>query len=90
MYPGRAYNWKGDKLYLHFKEDLDEGPSRHFTVVFNVFVFMQIFNMICARKIDDEINIFEGIHHNSMFIIIICSIIVVQVILVQFTQDVFQ
>ena len=69
VYPGRAYNWKGDKLYLHFKEDLDKGPSRHFTVVFNVFVFMQIFNMICARKIDDEINIFEGIHHNLIFYI---------------------
>ena len=90
VYPGRAYDWKGNKLYLYYSDDKDLGPSRHFTIVFNVFVFMQIFNMICARKIDDELNIFEGIHHNSMFIIIIISITIVQVILVQFTQDVFQ
>ncbi|CBZ55147.1 hypothetical protein NCLIV_055720 [Neospora caninum Liverpool] len=29
------------------------GPSRHGTFVFNTFVFMQIFNMINARDVDD-------------------------------------
>jgi hypothetical protein len=31
------------------------------TNVFNVFVVMQIFNMINARKISDEKNIFSGL-----------------------------
>jgi heme/copper-type cytochrome/quinol oxidase subunit 2 len=75
-------------LYKYY-EDKDYGPSRHLTIVFNVFVLMQIVNMICARKIDDEINIFEGIHHNMTFIIIIIAVTIIQVILVQFTQDVF-
>merc|ERR1712070_1251320 len=31
------------------------GPSRHFTLIFNVFVWMQIFNFLNARKIEDEL-----------------------------------
>jgi len=42
-------------------------PSRHLTVVFNLFVMMQIFNMLCARKINDEFNIFQGVFTNAMF-----------------------
>ncbi|PFH34173.1 plasma membrane-type Ca(2+)-ATPase A1 PMCAA1 [Besnoitia besnoiti] len=30
------------------------GPSRHGTFVFNTFVFMQIFNMVNARDVDDS------------------------------------
>jgi Ca2+ transporting ATPase len=91
VFPGRAYKWDGSELYKELRDgDDDPGPSRHFTVVFNAFVFMQIFNMICSRKINDEFNIFEGIHHNFTFIIIIFIITFVQIIIVQFTQDVFQ
>lgn len=91
VYPGRAYAWDGDDLYKKFRDsDDDPGPSRHYTIVFNAFVFMQIFNMICSRKIHDEFNIFEGVHHNAMFMIIIVIITVIQFIIVQFTQDVFQ
>ena len=32
--------------------------SRHFTVIFNVFVMMQVFNFINSRKLYDEINVF--------------------------------
>jgi P-type Ca2+ transporter type 2B len=91
VYPGRAYKWNGDNLYKELRDsDDDPGPSRHYTVVFNAFVFMQIFNMINARKINDEINIFKGVHHNTAFMIIIVIITVVQILIVQFTQDVFQ
>jgi len=43
-------------------------PSRHLTIVFNMFVWLQIFNMLCARKINDEFNFLEGVTGNSMFI----------------------
>lgn len=36
------------------------GPSRHFTIIFNTFVWMNIFNFLNARRIRDELNIFEG------------------------------
>lgn len=52
-------------------------PSRHLSVVFNLFVFMQVFNMICSRKINDEVNIFKGITTNPSFIIVWTVIVVV-------------
>jgi hypothetical protein len=44
-----------------------------------MFVWMQIFNMLCARKINDEINFLEGIHTNMMFIGIMIFIVGLQV-----------
>jgi hypothetical protein len=51
-------------------------PSQHFTLVFNAFVLMTLFNEINARKIHGERNVFEGIHKNPYFYIIwiICFI----------------
>jgi Ca2+ transporting ATPase len=51
-------------------------PSVHFTIVFNVFIFMTLFNEINARKIHDERNVFSGITKNPYFIVIwlICFI----------------
>jgi Ca2+-transporting ATPase len=34
------------------------------TLVFNVFVWCQIFNMINCRKLDNSFNIFAGLHRN--------------------------
>lgn len=45
--------------------------------------------MICARKIHDEWNIFEGIHKNLIFIILWFLIIGGQVVITQFGQRVF-
>jgi hypothetical protein len=43
----------------------------HFTYVFQVFVFMQIFNQINARKLkEDELNVFSGMLQNRWFNII--------------------
>lgn len=52
-------------------------PSRHLTIVFNLFVFMQIFNMICSRKINDELNIFDGITTNPAFLVVWTVIVIV-------------
>ncbi|CAK4641525.1 unnamed protein product [Aphanomyces euteiches] len=43
-------------------------PSQHFTIVFNTFVFLQLFNELNARKIHDEMNIFQGLWGNHMFL----------------------
>mmetsp|Transcript_41844 Transcript_41844/g.48347 ORF Transcript_41844/g.48347 Transcript_41844/m.48347 type:complete len:103 (+) Transcript_41844:2911-3219(+) len=51
---------------------------------------MQIFNMINARKINDELNIFKGMLENKTFLLIIGIISIIQFILVQFTRDVFE
>lgn len=54
--------------------------SRHLTVIFNLFVFMQIFNMICARKINDQLNIFDGVFSNPAFMTVWTIIVVFQII----------
>lgn len=90
IFTGRAYDWDGDDLYKALRDgDDDPGPSRHFTIVFNAFVLMQIFNMLNARKINDEFNILAGIHLNTMFLVIWFTILVLQILITQFTQDVF-
>ena len=57
----------------------------HFTIFFNIFVFMQVFNSINARKLQkDELNVFTGIMGNWLYILIQSIIIVGQIILVTF------
>lgn len=59
MRSGREYKMNGtDEDYKRFEEDL--GPSRHFTLIFNTFVFCQVFNFMNCRKIHEEWNVWEG------------------------------
>jgi Ca2+-transporting ATPase len=44
-------------------------------LVFNTFVWMQIFNALNNRRLDNRFNIFEGITHNWFFIIILAIMI---------------
>lgn len=43
-------------------------PSVHFTIIFNAFVLMTLFNELNARKIHNERNILAGIHKNPVFL----------------------
>lgn len=87
VYPGRPKDWSGDDLYLAL--DVNGEDSRHMTWVFHFFVFMQIWNMVCARKIHDEFNIFEGMHKNFMFIAVWAFIVIGQ-IAISFSGRVFK
>lgn len=53
-------------------------------MVFNVFVMMQLFNFINSRKIHEEINLFSGIMANKLFIFIVFSILILQILLITF------
>ncbi|TPX40764.1 hypothetical protein SeMB42_g02874 [Synchytrium endobioticum] len=59
------------------------------TVFFNTFVLLQLFNQINARRIDKNINVFEGIFNNPYFYCIWVGIAVVQAVVVQFGTFVF-
>jgi len=60
--------------------DIDDGklgetehhtaPSQHFTMIFNSFVMMTLFNEVNARKIHGQRNIFEGLNRNLVFLVI--------------------
>ncbi|CAL8268098.1 unnamed protein product [Merluccius merluccius] len=51
----------------------------HYTMVFNTFVNMQLFNEINARKIHGESNVFEGIFRNPIYCSILLGTFVTQV-----------
>ncbi|KAG0623275.1 hypothetical protein M758_3G161600 [Ceratodon purpureus] len=53
------------------------------TIIFNAFVFCQVFNEINARR-PTTLNIFQGIHKNYLFISIIVIEVILQFIIVQF------
>jgi len=67
------------------REAFDDGlPSTHYTVIFNVFVFCQVFNEINSRKVTNEMNVFKGIFTNPLFCGILSFIVIVQVLIVEF------
>lgn len=61
-----------------------KAPSQHFTLIFNVFVLMTLFNEINARKLYGERNVFEGIHKNPYFYVIWIICFVGQILIVNF------
>lgn len=77
----------GEKIF-----DIDSGrnaplqapPSEHYTIVFNTFVLMQLFNEVNARKIHGERNVFNGIFKNPIFCSIVLGTFLVQILIVQF------
>lgn len=56
--------------------------ERMSTLVFNTFVWMQIFNQLNNRRLDNHFNIFEGIHRNYFFIMINAIMIGGQIMIV--------
>lgn len=58
---------------------LHSPPSEHYTIIFNTFVLMQLFNEINARKIHGERNVFDGIFANPIFCSIVLGTFAVQV-----------
>lgn len=83
VYPGRHYDWDGvTPLFVTWEKEL--GASRHLSNVFNIFVVMAIFNIINARVINDDFNIFKGLFNNTVFCIVFVFISFAQVIIVEF------
>uniref|UniRef100_UPI00398F5E4D plasma membrane calcium-transporting ATPase 1-like isoform X1 n=1 Tax=Pristiophorus japonicus TaxID=55135 RepID=UPI00398F5E4D len=59
-------------------------PSEHYTIVFNTFVMMQLFNEVNARKIHGERNVFDGIFNNLIFCTIVFGTFLIQIVIIQF------
>ncbi|XP_023376416.1 plasma membrane calcium-transporting ATPase 3 isoform X4 [Pteropus medius] len=72
--------------------DIDSGrnaplhspPSEHYTIIFNTFVMMQLFNEVNARKVHGERNVFHGIFGNPIFCTIVLGTFAIQIVIVQF------
>ena len=63
--------------------NVDKGV--HYTIFFQTFVFMQVFNEVNCRKLKrNEFNVFKGFFNNWLFLVIEFFTVVVQVLIVQF------
>merc|ERR1719416_327478 len=63
---------------------LRDPPSVHFTMIFNAFVMMTLFNEINARKIHGQRNVFLGFFSNPIYYVIWIATAVSQVLIIQF------
>ncbi|KAL3478333.1 hypothetical protein BJX99DRAFT_269327 [Aspergillus californicus] len=59
----------GDKMFNLSRSSTDESLQLD-TIIFNTFVWMQIFNELNCRRLDNKFNIFEGILKNKWFFLI--------------------
>nr|CAI38970.1 PMCA20 [Paramecium tetraurelia] len=65
-------------------EEYNPVYQEHYTIFFHIFVFLQVFNEINARKLKKtELNVFDGFFNNYLFIGVIVGTIVVQILIVQ-------
>ena len=64
-----VFHFAGPSLYNLADSDA-KGHSQLNALVFNIFVFCQIFNSINCRRIDNHYNIFEGMSQNWYFMVI--------------------
>jgi len=68
------------------ENDLDENNpmtgagSKQYTVVFNTFVLMQLFNEYNSRKLSGEFNIFTGLTQNPLFVAISVVTMILQIL----------
>ncbi|XP_048486743.1 plasma membrane calcium-transporting ATPase 2 isoform X5 [Plutella xylostella] len=63
---------------------LSTEPSQHFTIIFNTFVMMTLFNEINARKIHGQRNVFQGLFTNPIFYSIWIGTAASQVVIIQY------
>jgi len=56
------------------------------TIIFNAFVFCQIFNEVNSRRIN-ALNVFQGIHKNYLFLLILAVTIGMQAMMVELFRD---
>eukprot|EP00475_Leptophrys_vorax_P001529 TRINITY_DN10839_c0_g1_i4.p1 TRINITY_DN10839_c0_g1~~TRINITY_DN10839_c0_g1_i4.p1 ORF type:complete len:975 (+),score=140.04 TRINITY_DN10839_c0_g1_i4:69-2927(+) len=70
-----------------FNLENDADPKRtNNTIIFNAFVFCQLFNEVNARK-PDKFNVFEGLHRNHLFILVLALSTGFQVIVIELLHN---
>lgn len=59
--------------------------GRHYSIFFNTFVMLQLFNEINSRKLkNEELNVFKDFTNNKLFILILLLTFGVQYLLISF------
>ncbi|KAL2503195.1 Calcium-transporting ATPase 8 [Forsythia ovata] len=76
-------NFGGTKILNIEHDNRDHAVKLKNTLIFNAFVFCQIFNEFNARK-PDEINVWKGVTKNRLFMGIVGLTLVLQVIMIMY------
>ena len=68
-----------------YVDGVGSNKTKHYTLIFHMFVFLQVFNEINARKLGAyEYNVFSGFFTNLLFVGVIVGTVIVQCVLVQY------
>ena len=78
------YGHKMFNLPVGLKLGYGHTPTEHYTMVFNIFVCLELFNEFNSRRINDEVNVFEGIFQNPMFWTVFVVSNALQIVMIQF------
>ncbi|KAM0837684.1 hypothetical protein ACQ4PT_061470 [Festuca glaucescens] len=74
----------GGRNLLHLTQDTFEHSNKvKNSFIFNTFVLCQVFNEFNSRK-PEELNIFEGVSRNHLFLGVVSVTVVLQVIIIEF------
>ena len=66
-------------------DDWTEENGIHYTIFFNTFVMLQLFNEVNCRKLNlEDVNVFNGLFSNMIFIWIVAGTFAVQILLVEY------
>lgn len=88
-----AYNTVDDEYsnleddYHDYREDAQKETN---SMVFNTFIWCQMFNMLNSRKIGNELNVVSGIFRSHVFWVIWVLICIFQVIIMFFLGGIFK
>jgi magnesium-transporting ATPase (P-type) len=65
----------------------EDGSSHHFTILFNAFVFCQVFNEFNAREIGDVFDPLRSLDKSRMFLMVIAFTVIAQWCIVEYGGD---
>jgi calcium-translocating P-type ATPase len=73
---------RGPRLF-----NCEDGSNHHFTIIFNAFVFCQVFNEFNAREIGDVFDPIRSLGKSPMFIAVIFFTVLAQLLIVEYGGD---
>ena len=86
---GIAYNYVETDFYGTNPDSIF--MKQHYTIIFNTFVIMNLFNQLSSRKLGwSEINIFSEFFNNKWFILVITAEGVLQWFIVEYFNGMFR
>lgn len=82
-----AYSVDSQEVGINCGELCEEYDYTHFTIIFNAFVFCQVFNEFNARSVGDKWDVFSDVRGNPIFLAVIVVTFLTQLFVVEVGGD---